>query len=465
MSTSPADLVDMAVKLAPRTCAFIAIAEVEQRANLRWAQNSLTTNGLTTSLTLTLIAVVDDPAGRRTATQTLTNVEPELLPHWVATLCEQAAGSEISAMDGFEDLVDAGISPEFLDLPQTMTPEVFSPIIDPLARGLTAAHDAGLTWSGYAQATLDSTWLATSAGTRRVHHQPAASIEITQRQTRADGVINSSWAARSADYFDLINVDELSHQLQQSQPWGQIDVVVEPGRHTVILTAEAVADLAIPVLWETSAREALEGSSVFSSADGGTKIASRVMGNGISISSDPHHELVATAPFVVEHSSGPSSSVLDNGVALEKTNWIDDGVLEHLMGPRSLSGRLEQTRPHVDNVVIQAQGSGSLADLIARADDGILITCLWYIRDVDRQTLLLTGLTRDGVYVIKNGQIVGAASNFRFNVSPLDVLSNVIDSTSSTRIHPREWGEYIQRVVAPAITTTGFNLSTVSDAR
>ena len=103
--------------------------------------------------------------------------------------------------------------------------------------------------------------------------------------------------------------------------------------------------------------------------------------------------------------------------------------------------------------------------MIARTDDGILITCLWYIRDVDRQTLLLTGLTRDGVYVIKNGQIVGAASNFRFNVSPLDVLSNVIDSTSSTRIHPREWGEYVQRVVAPAITTTGFNLSTVSDAR
>ena len=338
-------------------------------------------------------------------------------------------------------------------------------MIQPLAQALNRARAEDLTWSGYAEANTDSTWVGVSSGARRVFHQSAASIEITQRATRTDGVLVSSWAGASANTFAELAIPDLEHTLRQAREWSEVDIEVKPGHYDVILTAEAVADLAIPALWEASARDAVEGSSAFAQPGGGTKLGQPVMSPKISIRSDPGHPEVSTAPFVVEHSSGPTSSVADNAQPLVATQWIDSGVLRHLIGPRSYQTTVEQTRQVIDNIIIDSQGSGTLADLIARTENGLLITCLWYIRDVDRQTMLLTGLTRDGVYVIKDGKVVGAASNFRFNVSPLDVFSNIVDSTHSSRTQPREWGEYVQRVIAPAVMTTGFNLSTRSDAR
>ncbi|HAM24890.1 MAG TPA: peptidase, partial [Actinobacteria bacterium] len=161
----------------------------------------------------------------------------------------------------------------------------------------------------------------------------------------------------------------------------------------------------------------------------------------------------------------PNSSVLDNGEAVPTTTWIDHGVLQHLIGSRSLQRSLPQARRASDNIAIDGSGTGTLNDLIARTEDALLITSLWYIREVDPQSMLLTGLTRDGVYRIRDGQIVGSAPNFRFNASPLDVMSRVTDATTNQRVQPREWGDYVFRVSAPAILSEDFNLSTRSDAR
>jgi predicted Zn-dependent protease len=111
-----------------------------------------------------------------------------------------------------------------------------------------------------------------------------------------------------------------------------------------------------------------------------------------------------------------------------------------------------------------AAGSGSLDQLAARMGDGLLITCLWYIREVDPQNLLLTGLTRDGVYVVRDGQVIGAANNFRFNESPIDMLKRVIDAGEMTPCLPREWADYFSRAQVAPLTIEGFNLSTRSDA-
>jgi predicted Zn-dependent protease len=102
--------------------------------------------------------------------------------------------------------------------------------------------------------------------------------------------------------------------------------------------------------------------------------------------------------------------------------------------------------------------------MVARTENGLLLTCLWYIRPVDPATLLMTGLTRDGVYVIKDGNVIGAANNFRFNESPVDLLVRATEIGTPVRSLGREFGEYLNRSVMPPLRIPDFNMSTVSQA-
>jgi predicted Zn-dependent protease len=108
--------------------------------------------------------------------------------------------------------------------------------------------------------------------------------------------------------------------------------------------------------------------------------------------------------------------------------------------------------------------SADLDDLVARTERGLLLTCLWYIREVDAQTLLLTGLTRDGVYLVENGQVVGAVNNFRFNESPIALLGRLIEVGRSVAALPREWADWFTRTAMPPVRVADFNMSSVSAA-
>ena len=122
--------------------------------------------------------------------------------------------------------------------------------------------------------------------------------------------------------------------------------------------------------------------------------------------------------------------------------------------------------PYVDNVVLEVAGAaGSVADLVAGTERGLLLTCLWYIREVDPQSLLLTGITRDGVYLVENGEIRGAVNNFRFNESPIDLLDRFSGASATVPSFSREWGDYFPRTATPALRVPDFNMSTVSRAQ
>jgi predicted Zn-dependent protease len=121
----------------------------------------------------------------------------------------------------------------------------------------------------------------------------------------------------------------------------------------------------------------------------------------------------------------------------------------------------------VDNLILDGAAGGagpSLADMVANTDDGLLLTCLWYIREVDPQTLLLTGLTRDGVYKVEGGEVVGEVNNFRFNESPLALLARIAEAGRTERTYSREWGENFNRTAMPALRIPDFNMSSVSQA-
>ena len=185
-----------------------------------------------------------------------------------------------------------------------------------------------------------------------------------------------------------------------------------------------------------------------------------------NLRSDPAEPGLACAPFLTASSSTSDTSVFDNGLPLHRTDWILDGRLNRLRYHRAGAAR-SGTEPagFIDNLVLELPGAdGTLEDMVARTGHGLLLTCLWYIREVDPATMLLTGLTRDGVYVVEDGVVVGAANNFRFNESPVDLLARATEVGTTVRSLGREFGEYLNRTRTPPIRVPDFNMSSVSQA-
>jgi predicted Zn-dependent protease len=229
-----------------------------------------------------------------------------------------------------------------------------------------------------------------------------------------------------------------------------------------------VADLMIDAYWYAGARDAHDGQSVFSRRGGGTRIGEQVARPEVTLSSDPAYPGLECSPHVVVQSSGSDDSVFDNGLPLAHTDWIRHGTLSALRQTRETATLTGQpVTPAIDNLVLDVEGaSGSLDDLVAGTERGLLLTCLWYIRAVDPQTLLLTGLTRDGVYLVENGEITGAVNNFRFNESPVDLLRRFSQASATVPAFSREWGDdYFSRTAMPALRVPDFNMSSVSQAR
>ena len=186
------------------------------------------------------------------------------------------------------------------------------------------------------------------------------------------------------------------------------------------------------------------------------------------MSSDPAYPGLECLPHVAVSSSGSDQSVFDNGLPLERTEWIAQGTLSALRQTRETAALTGQpVTPAIDNLVLDVDGaSGSIDDLVADTERGLLLTCLWYIRAVDPQTLLLTGLTRDGVYLVEHGEITGAVNNFRFNESPVDLLRRFSHASATVPAFSREWGDdYFSRTAMPALRVPDFNMSSVSQAR
>ncbi len=182
--------------------------------------------------------------------------------------------------------------------------------------------------------------------------------------------------------------------------------------------------------------------------------------------SDPAAAGLECADHVQDTASSAASSSFDAGLARQATDWIADGVLRALITTRHSAGMagLAHT-PFVDNLLAGVGDSqGTLDELAQRIGDGLLVTCLWYIREVEAQSLLLTGLTRDGVYVVRDGQVVGAAGNFRFNDSPLGMLDRIADAGTAVDCLPREWADYFTRTRVAPLVIDDFNLSTPSEA-
>jgi predicted Zn-dependent protease len=260
----------------------------------------------------------------------------------------------------------------------------------------------------------------------------------------------------------------MEQEIWRRLDWAKRRVSLDAGRYEVILPPSGVGDMMAELTFGgLGGRDAEDGRTVFSKDGGGTRLGERIASLPFTLFSDPNEAGVECAPFVATASSSSDVSVFDDGLPVQRVDWLHDGVLAHLRYHRAGAATSGvEAAQYVDNLVLHCDGAagGSVDDMVARTERGLLLTCLWYIRQVDPATLLVTGLTRDGVYVIEDGAVVGAANNFRFNESPVDLLARATEVGTPVRALGREFGEYLNRTIMPPLRIPDYNMSSVSQA-
>jgi predicted Zn-dependent protease len=274
----------------------------------------------------------------------------------------------------------------------------------------------------------------------------------------------STWEGIETHDFNNVSVEKIDKQIRQRLSWQERKVELPAGRYDTVFPSGSIADFYVYMMWEAGARSAFEGQSVFSKNGGGTRVGEKLSNVGLQLFSDPSHSVLSGSPFVWAPTSSPFTSVFDSGQKQSRVDWIKDGVLQSLVQTRA-SSKLTSLAytPLGDNLVMSVDGaSGRLDDLVKKVENGLLLTTLWYIRMVDPNSLLLTGLTRDGVYHVKNGEVQGVTNNFRWNESPVNALSRISAAGVSEWTQPREWAGDASSMFVPPMIIKDFNMSTVS---
>ena len=186
----------------------------------------------------------------------------------------------------------------------------------------------------------------------------------------------------------------------------------------------------------------------------------------LTLASDPAAPGLTTSPFLTATSSDDATSVFDAGMAADRVEWVREGVVNALAYPRAAAAEFgAPVPPRSGTTCCSPAGRTSAVDeMVAGTERGLLLTCLWYIREVDPASLLLTGLTRDGVYLVEDGRVTGEVGNFRFNESPLDLLRRASEVGRSERVLPREWKDWFSRTAVGPMRVPDFHMSSTSRA-
>jgi predicted Zn-dependent protease len=440
----------------------IVIARDKTSANLRWANNTLTTNGVMHGIDVTVISFIRGTGGTSTGSVS-GSASSQAQVSDLVTAADAAARAGSPAEDA-NDLVRDRESGDWDEAPVHTDIHVYDEFAPALGEAFGRASSAGRVLYGFVNHELTTTYLGSTTGLRLRHVQPTGHYACTGKT--AD-LSQSAWVGGATRDFAGVDALKLDETLEQRLGWGARRVDLPAGRYDTILPPSSVADLMIYAYWEAGARVAHEGQSVYSQRGVGTRIGQTITATGVNLFSDPTYPGLDCAPFNLASSSGNMSSVFDNGLPLGPTDWIRDGELRALLQTRHSAEMTKQpVTPAIDNLVLTVDGaSGSIDDLVAGTERGLLLTCLWYIREVDPQSLLLTGLTRDGVYLVENGEIAGLVNNYRFNESPIDLLRRFSHASATELSFSREWGDdYFSRTATPALRVPDFNMSSVSQA-
>jgi predicted Zn-dependent protease len=437
----------------------IVIVQDANETDLRFAVNTTTTNGIRRYRRVTVISFSERADGTAVGIASRSgNVRVEDL-----LAAAEADASGAGPAEDASPLLEASTSPDFEEPPVLTEPAVLLGVLSGLAGAFDRARSNDRVLAGFAEHSISTTYVGSSRGTRLRHVQPTGKVEMVARNKLGT---RSAWVGAGTKDFSDFDLGRAEDRLVQRLGWAERRVELPAGRYEVLVPPDAVADLVLMLGEAASGKEAEEGRSVFSAPAGGTRLGETLSDTPFDLRSDPHERGIECSPFLAATSSSSDVSVFDNGMPVEPTYWMRAGRLERLRYHRA--GALKSNQPPtppIDNLVLEVPGtSATLDSMIAGTERALLLTCLWYIREVDPSSLLLTGLTRDGVYLVERGEIVGAVNNFRFNESPVDLLAKATEVGRTQRALSREWNEYFNRTAMPPLRVEGFNMSSVSPA-
>ncbi|GHA65603.1 TldD/PmbA family protein [Pontibacter akesuensis] len=402
--------------------------------NIRYARNEVSTSGAEENVSM----AVESRFGKRSGVATINEFDDKSLEKVIRR-------SEETARLAPE-------SPEYVELlgPQkyNTTKSHFESTAninpayraDAAAKSIKAAADKGLTAAGFLEHYTNFVAKMNNKGLFAYHPSTIVDFSVTMRTDDGTG---SGYVTQ--DFSDVTKLDtgKASQIAAEKAANSKNARALEPGKYTVILEPAASIDLIQNMFGNMDQRSAEEGRSFLSKSGGKTKVGEKLVDERITVYSDPNHADVPTAPFAAD------------GRPQQKVVWIDKGVVKNLYNTRYwASNKGAVSTPPPGNMIMEG-GNMSLEDMIKGTKRGILVTRLWYIRTVDPQTLLYTGLTRDGTFYIENGKIMYPVKNFRFNESPVIMLNN-LDALGKP--------QRISGSMVPPMRIRDFTFTSLSDA-
>lgn len=402
--------------------------------NIRYARNAVSTAGDTSAMALSVTSAFGKKSGVATINEfdnaslqkvvrraeELAQLAPEN-PEYISLLGPQAYMESV----GFKDAT-AAVNPDIR--------------AEAVAKSLQVAKEGKLEAAGFLENQAGFNAMMNSKGLFAYNKDTDISFSVTLRNQAGTG---SGYISKR--FNDVSKLDTLAlTKIAASKANGSANAkAIEPGKYTVILEPLAASDLLSTMFNGFDARGADEGRSYMSKKGGGTRLGEQLFDEKVTIYSDPLHPELPFAPF-----SG-------DGRPQKKTVWVDQGVVKKLAYSRYWAqNKGVDAQPPADRMVMEG-GSSSIENMIKNTDKGILVTRFWYIRFVDPQTLLLTGLTRDGTFYIENGKIRFPIKNFRFNESPVIMLNNVEELGKPERT---------EDMIVPPMKIRDFTFTSLSDA-
>ena len=408
--------------------------------NIRYARNAVSTSGAISQRSM----VVQSSFGKKVGVATINEFDEASLKK-VVQRAEELARLAPENPEFVKNLGPQQYAPSKTFVPETaaITPKLRA---DAVAASLAIAKESKLNAAGFLEDTAGYSAMMNSSGLFAYNTATNVNFNVTLRTSDGSG---SGYASKGYNDFSKIDAGAATRFAAQKAMASSAAKAIEPGKYTVILEPAAAIVLLENLYFNLDARTADEGRSFLSKPGGKTKVGEKMLDERIRIYSDPLHPELPTATW-----SG-------DGRPQEKTTWIDKGVIKNLYYSRYWAAQKGTKAIPFPSGIIMEGGSQSLDDMIKDTEKGVLVTRLWYIRSVDPQTLLLTGLTRDGTFYIENGQIKFPVKNFRFNESPIIMLNNLDALGKPERTVS---GESNNHSMIPPMKIRDFNFTSLSDA-
>ena len=402
--------------------------------NIRYARNSVSTAGYQNNQTL----VVQSSFGKKVGVATLDEFDDASLEK-VVRRSEELAKLSPENPEFLEPLEqqEYQASKQYFESTAKISADYRA---QAAASSIEPARAKDVTAAGFLNDDASFSAMANSKGL--FAYDTSTNLDFTVTMRTNDGT-GSGWVTRDVNDVDKFDAAEASAIAIDKSLQSKNAKAIEPGKYTVIMEPAASVGLLGRMFGAFNARTADEGRSFMSKQGGGTKLGEKIVDERVNLYSDPQNEIV------------PTSTWAGDGQARERKQWLKNGVVDNLFYRRYWAQQKGvDPIPSPSNGIMEG-GDASLEDLIKDTKRGVLVTRLWYIRSLDPQTLLYTGLTRDGTFFIENGKIKHPVKNFRFNESPIIMLNNLEELGKQVRVN----GNLI-----PYMKIRDFTFSSLSDA-